>query len=372
MKKITFFSIIAFLFVQICFISCKGDADLLPPTRFETLSNVEAKNKVKVRDGFLVFESKESFFDAVNSIAAMSNDERTQWENKIGFRSQYSIVTKLIDEELIKDSLNRIKYANVDVSKIDKKDYHSDYYYEVLAKGVIKLIDEGTPDEYSNYAAFDRGAAIYLNEDGLFAIADTLYRVTENKLQSIKLSEGDTKENLLKELNNNNILLRGVEILPFGKAMYGEEWATSGSKRIGVAFWLQTVEAMVSFERIVHFIFKHDFGVQCQKKNLVGNWVFESANVVINGSWTMRVFYIPQYYTSSHSSTINCNNLVSTINPETGNMAGAGTLFIVRPNAFNADVYYETNNLYRPVFTRLRWTATRTDVNLTVTLSYNW
>lgn len=160
--------------------------------------------KYKVREGFLVFANVDSFIEATKFIGNLSDIERFQWESKIGFKSQHSMFMKLIDEELIKDSLNRIKYAGTDLSKVDKREYHSEYYYELLSKGVIKLVDEGTPNEYWDYSVNDRSSTPFINEDGLFAIGDTLYQITNYKVKSMLLTKDAKKQDLLRNLSATN------------------------------------------------------------------------------------------------------------------------------------------------------------------------
>jgi hypothetical protein len=106
-------------------------------------------------------------------------------------------------KELNLDSINRIKFAHTDISKATKFDYHPELFYDHLSKGIIKLIDEGTKDEYWDYSAFNKGFTYFINEEGLNAVGDSLFQVTSDELKIIKLSSTSTKQELLKALNGN-------------------------------------------------------------------------------------------------------------------------------------------------------------------------
>lgn len=181
MKKIFYlFALVAFTLT-----SCDKSEESISITS----ENAIDMPNYKVREGFLVFKNVDSFKEAKIFIGNLSDIERRKWESLIGFKSQYSMFMKLIDEELIKDSLNRIKYAGKDLSKVDEHEYHSEYYYELLSKRVIKLVDEGTPNEYWDYSVNDRSSTPFINEDGLFAIGDTLYQITKYKVKSMLLTQ---------------------------------------------------------------------------------------------------------------------------------------------------------------------------------------
>lgn len=167
---------------------------------------------------------------------------------------------KLINEELIKDSLNRIKYAGKDLSKVDKREYHSEYYYEMLAKGIIKLLAEDTPDEYWDYSVYDRSSTPFINENGLFTIGDTLYQITNHKIKSMLLTKDTNKQDLLRSLSANNSGIQKTsaeyyyDLLNCPDQIWAS-WTTKGKwpsvkRRIRVGTELSFVEFLISYQRM--------------------------------------------------------------------------------------------------------------------------
>lgn len=76
----------------------------------EDLSSLVSKSTTGyvVRDGYLVFDSKESFSKTINNIINLTEAARNKWENEIGFNSQQRITNNVIREELKKDSINKV------------------------------------------------------------------------------------------------------------------------------------------------------------------------------------------------------------------------------------------------------------------------
>ncbi len=371
MKKLKIFVL---LLVSVIFLSCEKE---------ETITNettVEDKGYV-AENGYIKFNSKETFINSIDYISSLSNIEREKWERKINFASQYSLVNRLINEELIKDSINRIKYENSDLSKVDKSEYHSDYYYIIKSKGIIKIIEEGTQNEYWDYNVFDRNSTKYINEDGIFAIADTLYQITNKTVKSIKLSPYKSKNEHLIELNQSKNIIYKVsdsdnetKNQPVNGEIWADSWTTEGQwpavqKRIKVGIELSLVEFLISTQTIR---FKHNFYVKCQKTNLFNVWIYDWSSVVVNGNWKIGVYLYTQYYENSLNYTTNCSDLSGCVNPETGLPAPFGSIFIVNANTTNRAVYWEINYEHSPFYSYYHWTAKRSDMNGTSTLSYNF
>ena len=332
----------------------------------------------KVKNGYLAFDNKESFIKTVEFVSKMNDKQRRNWEASIGFESQQSIINNLINEELIKDSLNRIKYANTDLSKIDKRNYHSDYYYKVLSKGIIKLIDEGTTNEYWDNSVYNRSSIQYVNEDGLYSIADTLYQVTNCGLKSILLISASNKENTLKKLGMSNKIVKRItdkaNVVPNKGEIWPTDWTEKGSwpsvrRRIKVGIELTFVEFLIPLQRIE---FKHNYFVKCQKTNLFNVWIYEWTNVEVTGNWRISAYFYDQIYESNATYNTYCSDLKCCVDPATGSFPPYGNNFWIYPNEQNSYVYWEINyNDYLPIFAYYHWTARRPDVNISSSLSYN-
>lgn len=376
-----------FAFFSIVFISCDKNEEKLPITSELTT----CQSEYRVRDGFLVFTNVESFIKTKKLIGNLSDSERQKWESKIGFQSQQSMFTKLINEELIKDSLNKIKYAGKDLSEADIRDYHSEYYSEMLAKGVIKLVDKGTPNEYWDYSAYDRSSVSFINEDGLFAIGDTLYQITKQKIKSIFLTKDTKKQDLLKSLSANNTGIQKIstdyayEVLDCPGQIWAK-WTTKGSwpsvqRRIRVGTELSFVEFITSSQRME---FTHNVYTQCQKTNLFNSWIYEFRHINVSGSWEIYAYKYPQYYTSSMTYTTYASDFKANVNPTDGS-TGWGYNFLIYPNSSNQNPYPigDDNSSYglywqynafrcRPQYSYYHWEAVDTDQSITSTISYNY
>lgn len=383
MKKIFYlFALVAFTLT-----SCDKSEE---PLSITSENGIDMPN-YKVRDGFLVFANVSSFIEATKFIGNLSDIERRKWESLIGFKSQHSMFMKLIDEELIKDSLNRIKYAGKDLSKVDEREYHSEYYYELLSKRVIKLVDEGTPNEYWDYSVNDRSSTPFINEDGLFAIGDTLYQITNYKVKSMLLTKDANKQDLLKSLSENNTIINKMSayvypLIDCPGLIWAKEWTKKGSwpdvqRRIRVGTELSFVEFLISLQRMQ---FKHIFYVQCQKTNLFNKWVYEARNITVTGAWKIYAYKYPQYYESTISYSNYGNNFQINVNPETGATPGLYD-FLIYPNSSNQNpyppgddnsnygLYWQYNSLQcRPQYSYYYWKAVDTDQSMTSTISYNY
>ncbi len=384
MRKYLFFLAI----FSITLTSCNKNEEPLPITSEAVISMPD----YKVRDGFLIFSNKESFVKTTRFIGNLSDTERQQWESKIGFQSQHSMFMKLVDEELIKDSLNRIKYAGKDLSKADKRDYHSEYYYEMLAKGVIKLFDEGTPNEYWDYSVYDRSSTSFINENGLFAIGDTLYQIINQKIKSILLTKDAKKQDLLSTLSANNTGIQKMSayaypLLDCPGLIWAENWTTKGSwpsvqRRIRVGTELSFVEFLISTQRME---FKHNFYAQCQKTNLFNSWIYEVRSITVNGTWKIHAYSNPQYYESTITYSSNASDLKGCVNPGDGSPAPFGSDFLIYPNSSNQNpyppgddnsnygLYWQYNSFQcRPQYSYYHWEVVDNNQSMTSAISYNY
>jgi len=352
------------------------------------------KNEVGylVRDGYLAFDSRESFRKSINKIVNQSEIERNKWEQKIGFVSQQRIAENVINEELKKDSINRIKFADTDLSPskntdynseafkkalslVSKSDLHSNAYYEALSKGVIKLIDEGTENEYWDFSVFSSCYVNFINEDGLYAVADTLYQVTNNGIKAIKYSDSSSKITILNVTKpSNNVKFRSPIQKVNSPGVFSSPWVQSTSwllkKRIRISVELTLQYLIVS---TLNYEFFHRVHSECQGQNILGTWIYDDCGTVkIDGSWEISMYRYPQLYSSSYSFTGNdANNYFFSVSPGSGALAYYESYFVVQPNSANFDYgngWPERQLAYQPYFTHCNWTANRADEGLTAVI----
>lgn len=357
------------IFVSMMFISlssCEKET-----TNDENNNQYVINEDVEVINGYLAFKSKESYIAITDSISYFSDTERAEWEESIGFESQRNIVTNVIQEEMKADSINELKYKNVDISNIDINDTYSEAYKTALEKGIIKLIDPGTEDEYWDYAVFNKTYIDFINEDGLFAIGDTLYQVTNTCLKIMKNADLNNPQALL----NANEPTGDIEFEYFSNTknlkatspgMLTCDWVTSGKKRIKLEVYLAVryyTSGSMAYE------FYHDCYVQCMEKNWLGKWKYHVANTTVTGEWVLHVYYKPQEYESSWSWSGSCSYLKASINPGTGTSAVYQSTFIVTPNTANKAYSESWQYNYQPCYNSCTWEASRTNGTITATIT---
>ena len=342
----------------------------------DQLASIDSKEIEKgyvVKDGYLAFKNNESFINTVAAISNLNNADRQKWENTIGFVSQRSLINNLIVKELELDGINRIKFAHTDISKATKFDYRPELFYNLLSKGVIKLIDEGTADEYWDYSAFNKGFTFFINEEGLYAVGDSLYQVTNKELKVVRLSSATNKQELLRTLNSNDKNVSKIQKSTSanwpgdspgliesegnnGPWTQNTRWP-SVSQRIKLGIELSFLAYSIQTAR---FDFTHNYYVTCQKTNFWNKWINDYAYFNVEGEWTIEVYYYSQSYTYqsfSYSGTA----ISGVVHPETGERMYAGTTFWVLPNQANQTYPYVFQEAYQPKFSFYKWKATRTD-----------
>jgi hypothetical protein len=341
-------------------------------------SEVAPKDEVgfEVRDGYLVFKNNDSFVKTVSKIANMNKTEREKWEKSIDFVSQARLINDLIDNELELDSVNRIKFANGDISNATKYDYRPELFYNLLSKGVIKLIDEGTSNEYWDFSAFNKGFSYFINEEGLYAVGDSLFQVTNKELKAITLSSGVNKGELLKELfedkkgvskiknitdgipgNSPGLIESTGNFYQFTKTEY--KWP-SVNYRIKLGIELSFLAYSLQTAR---FDFTHNYYVTSQKTNFWNNWINDYANYNIEGSWTIEAYYYGQSF-GYQGFNYNGTAISGVVHPDTGERMYAGTTFSIFPNEANQTYDYYFQQSYQPKFTFYKWKVIRTNPTL--------
>ncbi len=329
-----------------------------------------------VQDGILMFNSMNSFLETKLQITNFTEPERKQWEESAGFLSQRRIFDIIISEEDKWEDELISKYNSIEEIEAAGLKVHSDAYYNYLEKGIIKVIDKGTDDEYWDYAAISRGFVELVNEQGLVGIGDTIYHVSENALKALTNGNFDDIDKLIKAdigkkyddivflVANTN--LKGIFD---GPGLIESPWVSSGGgksgeKRIKIGIFL---EVLYYIPQNHHFDFYNELYVQCQERNWLRNWKYKFADINVNGEWIMKVYYNAQFYGNSYSFNGSASYLKSCINPQTGQPAVYRSYFGVNPS--NPD---DSDRIFPPRWNMYHWSATRPGgcCGLTATLDY--
>ena len=332
-----------------------------------------------VKNGILVFKSINALQNTMDAIVNLNDEERAKWETNYGFLSQRRIFSNIIKDESIQDSINEQNYLN-DKTKIKKAyNLHSKAYERALLKGVIKVVDEGTDDESWDYGVFSREFIEFINEDGLYAIGDTLYHVNENSIMAMRTKDF-SKANLLirakfpDEKNNIFLVYKKPMLKALSPGIITDGWYKVGDRRLKLSINLTTYSTLMHYDQASVFYFYHEIYVECQDKNWLGNWKYRLGDVIINGSWRISVFYYPQIYGNSYSRTGQAASFKTCINPETGSVQPYRTGFSVTANAQNQALewYTASQTDYQPSFRGYNWEVIWLGTGITKTMKLNY
>ena len=333
--------------------------------------HVNVKEGFIVKNGIISFESKDLMLKTIYNIANLTEKDRAKWEIEHGFISQRRIIQNIIKDEVLQDSLDMKKYAGISVDKINKSDNHSLSYKNALSKGIIKLINEGTSEEYWDYNIYDHRYIDYINEDGLFAIGDTLYQVTNNSLKGMKTNNYSNAHLLIEaskpdEKNNIFFIFKLSSLKASSPGPIGTDWGYSSTRknRLNLTINLSIYNILYGGNNNCSFNLINDVYVQCQYRNWLGNWKYDDAetDLTITGSWTISCFYYPQYYSGSFSSFyLYANDYKSSHSPDSGNTSPYQSIFQINPNSQNINVpwYIADQTTYQPVWESYHFTASR-------------
>jgi hypothetical protein len=360
-RNIFSIAIIAIIFV---FTSCDK----------EEVTNNKAKIGYEVKDGYLVFKNNESFIKSITNISSMNRDERENWEKSIGFTSQTTLITTLIDDELNLDSINRIKFADGDISKATKYDFRPVLFYNLLTKGVIKLIDEGTPNEYWDFSAYNKSFSNFINEDGLFSIGDTIFQVANTELRKVKSFKYDdinqlkavlTTQNEIKKIKKTATLMSATQCpgLIESQWVQNNRWPKT-SQRIKLGMDLTFLSYSYS---TAQFDFSHNYYVTCQSTNFWNKWINDYAYYTVQGRWWIRAYRFDQLVGDA-SFNYTGSAINGAVNPFTGQRMNAGTTFYILPDEANQTYDYAFQRAHEPYFMAYKWIVYRNDTGQSASL----
>jgi hypothetical protein len=329
-----------------------------------------------VKDGILVFETYESYLSVINTIAQLPDKERENWEKSNGFLSQSRIMNTIITKEAEFDSIAEILYAGTKLEDINKDEMHCKEYKDALNSGIIKLIHKNTEDEYWDLSLFSRSFANYVNSQGLYAIGDTLFHVSENSIRYV-ISKNISEDRQLFDNNDNSNVTRIITIVQnsdlksASPGLISSNWKYNGKKRLNMQVDLRVYQTVRGTYKWTYYVF-HDVYSAVQYKNFWGNWKYETDKtyLTVNGEWTIYAFPNPQHYSGTYSFYhIAANNLRTSINPQGGGIAPYQSYFILYPYESNSYIGgYEPKD-FEPNFLNMTWTANAFNGGITATIS---
>lgn len=312
--------------------------------------------EVSVKHGMLVFSSMEAYQRTIEQLDKMSDVEAALWEKSIGIKTQRGIFSDIVKAEndlLITpyEGLSQDELQNV----LAPKSKHSELYFAYLNKGLIKIVDPGTQDEYFDYATINPAFAKVINKDGFIAIGSTLYQFTNTEIKSKENYSIDDVQLLgVSKISNESerILVITPNSVANNKVMgdfdfdMESSWGYSSSNdrriKIRVIFNSNLTGGGTGCTA------NHNVNVVVQKKNIWGNWVASAQQMWLNGNWDSQftlfnyqeLNYYPTY--SYYNATV--NNYWSSISPTSANVAPYASSFIYKAPAGNP-FWYELDIL---------------------------
>ncbi len=288
--------------------------DVVNVDKAANLSNIE------FIEGMLVFESPEEYNAIINNV---SYEELQNWENKIGFVSQQSILESALNEESKYfeqfDPTNMTEKEIAEVVKEKEKLGYTEFTKKYINSGLIRpYINEDISSleltvESKIYPGF-------LNLDGMVKIGNIIYQYTPtqckqitdgdfNKVEMLKLAKYSNKSqnikigNLISDKSNLHIYLAG------------EQTKTEGRKRIITYIKLRIYDYGSTRD------FYYYLGYKNYKKNIWGNWKEDSkADTNVSGRVKVTVqgesgswFYVNYSRTNLWSDHIPVTNALPMI-----------------------------------------------------------
>jgi hypothetical protein len=149
----------------------------------------QQSKEFKIKDGMLVFNTIEDFINVKGRVANFDASERAKWENEIGFKSQRTIYSEIVQAENEIDNINQAKYSYEEAKRMDPALLHSDIYNRYLKAGVIQVIGAGSEDEYWDMPFTQKNVMEIVNEKGLYAVSGKIFSVNGGVIKYI--SDGD-------------------------------------------------------------------------------------------------------------------------------------------------------------------------------------
>jgi len=266
-------SLITLLFLSIItgsalFYSCEKAEETTPS---QTLEGVSVKN------GSLNFESVDAFFAVSEKLGSMSEAERDNWEQSIGFTSMRSEINTIIESTL--------EDENADPSKLVAEN-----------KDILVLNDEGTIDSKIKSQAF----AAIVNREGVFYVDGTINLVRGGKIATAEDGTIESAELALegKLKSDNKNVIEFISDSPELKSGCGSlmtAWTESSDRKCDYRmrtyiypcfgccgnFYLQ----VRAERRVVNY-----------KKNWLGKWKeYNTAVSLKNGACTIEVPIVSGY-----------------------------------------------------------------------------
>lgn len=325
-------------------------------------SQVVSNPEFDVKSGLLNFSSHGALTATVAYLNGLSPDEYSAWADKYGITTQRSIFEELVIEESKLDDYHSTLKEKGLRSTVGLKE-HTDLYYEMLNKGIIKeFTDSEGYSEYA-YANCDPMMSSILNDKGCFMVNDTLIYVSPTSIKQVPakslanlndVSDIDTKsgvKTLYSEDSNPQLRLNNVGWNPPSHSV--DYYLRDKEKyrymiRVYIGIYQKVAEAGYS-NRIKQLEYKYWIHLESkQKKALFGGYNYRTVQIETRASWTIRLSAFNSNlqnasFTNSPSFTrpaTNGNDVYMGVSVWDGQFYSPSSTSILRATVYNQTGYF--------------------------------
>lgn len=251
----------------------------------------------EVKNGMLVFQSKQEMDMAMVELNALTIDEFESWEKSKGISTQFSAFNAVVKEEAkISDAHEQLP-ADQQKLALQRAQPHSEVYNDMMAKGILRLIKEADGNEYFNYAVSDPTMAKVINLEGFVKAGDWIYQFNDKGVKIILDGDFSKMSNLAsmnENLTNETYMIHqsaGVKERSItNNWTVTANWTTSGKRRWKV--WLdghsESYGGLIDYDCTQFLQCTHVVRSEAQKKNFWGNWVYNDfyPSLTFTNAWS--------------------------------------------------------------------------------------
>jgi hypothetical protein len=278
-----------------CMYSCDNEYN---PSVDEMLSGPEHPlNGIGVYGSLLVFKSHAQMNYYIDHASGMDLQELTRFESWPSYRtSQLRMYETIVDAENIHNDLMEDMYGhieNIDSLLAIPEIRHSQTFYRYLERGIIKIVED-EDDYYWDYACAIPWKAAVLDINGMYAVGDTLYQVTNDAFKiwyGVNLYSSDARRILNETIETDSIKGIFVSYVELKRYAIGQKsnvapiYATSGWNYSGKWRGVIDIRYMSVWNHLtgrpnIHF----SVNIKSQENKLLG-WKYESGEMVVWGNW---------------------------------------------------------------------------------------
>ena len=278
-------------------LACSCSDEIEPSNGSSGTNNVitMAVDDIQIKDGMMVFGSSKVLEQTVNDLNTASITASTKSLSRTNFRSQQEIFHQIvIEEDSLDERLSRL--PKKEIKSLDVNMTHSDIYLEMRDKGIIREYEEDGGISY-DYAICDPTLASIVNEDGFFAVADTVFYLDADKIvrwENANFRNLNKMKSAYQTDSTANIYVFNSKVLTKG---------TPADEKYAEIHYKDAFNGKKKYTLTLHFQIDNlmKLGTDCMKMSYRYYVSVKSKTKKVFGGYKYRTCY--QEYTSSSSAS---------------------------------------------------------------------